>query len=71
MEVPCTGYWGPIFSGGQGEQKRLLQSCSELARQRGGFLGEGADKECPACHNSGRTTAEEIATRTRKAQAQF
>lgn len=64
--VTCAGYWGPVFSGGQGEQKRLLQSCPELDRRQGHRPGTGKgypeswDRRCTACGNTGWTTQKAI-----------
>ncbi len=57
--IPCKGYWGPQYSGGQGEQKRMMQGCPELSRRAGGWPGGGRgygddwNKHCPNCDNYG------------------
>lgn len=53
---PCKGYWGPQYSGSQGEQKRMKQSCPELRRRVSKQMGYNDDdwnKRCPNCNNLG------------------
>jgi hypothetical protein len=54
----CKGYWGPQSSGGQGEQKRLMQGCPELARRHDKAcnvepIATTRKKVCPNCNNTG------------------